>query len=211
MADAAPARGVRGREHFAEMYTGQAPPWQTGKPQHALVQAADRITGSILDIGCGPGDNALFFAGRGHTVTGADFLEGPIARAKRKAEERGITATFVVKDALELSKWTERFDSVIDSGLFHVFSDEDRGRYVEGLKTVVKPGGQIFLLCFSDEMPGTEGPRRVSQKELRSAFADGWRIESIERAEFDVRPEAKEGLFHGLDPKVWFMIARRSV
>jgi hypothetical protein len=58
---------------------------------------------------------------------------------------------------------------VLDSGLFHVFSDEDRIRYVRGLKTVLDPGGRLFLLCFSDVTPGTEGPRRVSQPELRVA------------------------------------------
>jgi cyclopropane fatty-acyl-phospholipid synthase-like methyltransferase len=213
MADTA-SIGVN-RERFAEMYAGQAP-WDTGKPQPVFVKAADKIGGSILDIGCGPGDNALFFASRGHAVTGADFLEEPIARAKQKAAERGLAAKFVVKNALELQNWPERFDNIIDSGLFHVFStahglsDDDRARYVEGLKTVLKPGGRLFLLCFSDQMPGTQGPRRISQAELRSSFADGWEIESIEPAEFDVRPEAKAGLFEGINPKAWFMIARRT-
>jgi cyclopropane fatty-acyl-phospholipid synthase-like methyltransferase len=73
-----------------------------------------------------------------------------IQRAQRKAAERGVPATFLVKDALTLKDWTERFDNVIDSGLFHVFSDEDRLRYVEGLATVLKPGGRLFLMCFSD-------------------------------------------------------------
>ena len=68
-----------------------------------------------------------------------------------------MPATFLVKDALTLKDWTERFDNVIDSGLFHVFSDEDRRRYVEGLATVLKPGGRLFLLCFSDEEPGDAG------------------------------------------------------
>ena len=207
MADAA-SLGVK-RERFEEMYAGQAP-WETGRPQQAFVEAADRITGSILDVGCGPGDNALFFASRGNAVTGADFLESPIARAQRKAAESGISATFVLKDALQLSDWSERFDNVLDSGLFHVFSDEDRVRYVEGLETVLKPAGHLFLLCFSDAMPGTQGPRRVSQHELRTAFSKGWQIESIEPAVFDVRPEAKAGLFDGINPKAWFMIARRS-
>jgi SAM-dependent methyltransferase len=197
------------RERFAEMYAGQAP-WDTGRPQHAFGHVADRITELILDVGCGPGDNALFFAGRGHAVSGADFLEGPIARANRKAAERGVAATFVVKDALQLRDWSERFDTVIDSGLFHVFSDEERVRYVEGLKTVLKPTGHLFLLCFSDEMPGTQGPRRVSRNELRAAFSEGWQIESIEPEEFDVRPGAKAGLFEGTDPKGWFLIARRA-
>jgi SAM-dependent methyltransferase len=197
------------RDRFAEMYAGQAP-WDTGRPQHAFVDARDRITGSILDVGCGPGDNALFFASQGQAVTGADFLEGPIARAKRKAAERGVAATFLVKDALQLRDWSERFDNVIDSGLFHVFSDEDRVRYVEGLKTILKPGGHLFLLCFSDETPGTQGPRRVSRNELRAAFSEGWQIESIEPEEFDVRSEAKAGLFEGTNPKAWFLAARRT-
>ena len=85
------------------------------------------------------------------------------------------------------------FDNVIDSGLFHVFIDEDRRRYVEGLATVLKPGGRLFLLCFSDEEPGTQGPRRVSKKELHAAFAEGWSIESIEPSQ--VRgPARSEGL-----------------
>jgi cyclopropane fatty-acyl-phospholipid synthase-like methyltransferase len=84
-----------------------------------------------------------------------------------------VPVTFLVKDALTLKDWTERFDTVIDSGLFHVFSDEDRLRYLKGLATVLKAGGRLFLMCFSDEEPGSQGPRRVSQQELHDAFAQG--------------------------------------
>src|SRR5206468_8570800 len=129
---------------------------------------------------CGTGDTALFFADRGCQVTGVDFLDVPIQWAQRKAAERGVPVKFLVKDALTLKDWDERFDAVIDSGLFHVFSDDDRRRYVEGLATVVKPGGRLFLLCFSDEEPGAEGPRRVSKEELHAAFGQGCGIESIE-------------------------------
>jgi cyclopropane fatty-acyl-phospholipid synthase-like methyltransferase len=97
-----------------------------------------------------------------------------------------VQVTFVVKDALTLKDWSERFDKVIDSGLFRVFSDDDRRRYVEGLATVLKPGSRLFLLCFSDGEPGTQGPRRVSKKELNDAFAEGWSIESIEPSRYEV-------------------------
>ena len=60
-----------------------------------------------------------------------------------------------------MNQLVERFDNVIDSGLFHVFSDEDRKHYVVGLANILKPGGKIFLMCFSDEEPGTQGPRRI--------------------------------------------------
>jgi 2-polyprenyl-3-methyl-5-hydroxy-6-metoxy-1,4-benzoquinol methylase len=125
---------VPDRSTFEAMYAEQAP-WDIGKPQKAFVKIADQITGSILDAGCGTGENALYFAGRGHRTTGIDFLAEPITRAKQKAAERGVTATFLVKDALMLKDWTERFDNVIDSGLLHAFTDEDRRSYVEGLAT----------------------------------------------------------------------------
>src|SRR5437762_8665028 len=124
------------RSTFENIYAGQ-PPWEIGMPQKAFIDVADRITGSLLDAGCGTGDNALFFASRGQKVTGIDFLTEPINRAKQKAAERSVVATFLVMDALALKDWSERFDSVIDSGLFHVFSDDDRRLYVEGLAMVV--------------------------------------------------------------------------
>src|SRR5947209_2451916 len=110
------------RSTFEAAYAGQAP-WDIGRPQPAFVEAADQINGAVLDAGCGTGDNALYFAERGCQVTGIDFLEEPIKQARRKAAERGLHATFLVKDALSLKDWTARFDTVIDSGLFHVFSD----------------------------------------------------------------------------------------
>jgi 2-polyprenyl-3-methyl-5-hydroxy-6-metoxy-1,4-benzoquinol methylase len=119
---------VPDRSTFENLYAGQAP-WDIGKAQKAFIAVGERITGSILDAGCGTGDNALYFASQGRTVTGIDFLAEPIQRARRKATERGLSATFLVMDALLLKDWTERFDTVIDSGLFHVFSDEDRRRY----------------------------------------------------------------------------------
>ncbi len=199
---------VPDRKTFETAYAGQAP-WDIGRPQKAFLDAAGRVTGSVLDAGCGTGDNALFFAGRGHKVTGIDFLAEPIARARRKAAERGLTATFLVLDARALKDLPEVFDSVIDSGLFHVFSDPDRRRYVEGLATVVKPGGRLFLLCFSDEEPGTHGPRRVSKQELHDAFAQGWVIDSIEPSRYEVRPDLKDLAFSEGGPKAWFAVVRR--
>ena len=197
------------RSTFESAYTGQAP-WDIGRPQKPFLDVADRITGSILDAGCGTGDTALYFAERGCQVTGLDFIEEAIRRAKRKAAERGVPATFLVNDALTLQDWSEWFESVIDSGLFHVFGDKGRRRYVEGLATVLKPGGRLFLLCFSDEEPGTQGPRRVSKKELNDAFAKGWAVESIEPVQVEVRPDRKDLTFSEGGPKAWFVVVRRA-
>jgi len=200
---------VHDRTSFESLYTGQ-PRWEIGRPQKALLDVVDQITGSILDSGCGTGENALFFAKRGCKVTGIDFLAEPITLAKQKASERGLTATFLVMDALALKDLPDVFDTVIDSGLFHVFGDEDRRRYVDGLASVLKPGGKFFLLCFSDEEPGDQGPRRVSRKEIEDAFAEGWVVESIEPSWYEVRPDPKDASFAEGGPKALFVVARRT-
>jgi SAM-dependent methyltransferase len=195
------------RSDFQEMYAGQ-PPWEIGKPQNPFIERADQITGAVLDAGCGTGETALFLAACGCKVTGIDFLEEPIRRATQKATERNSTAVFLVRDALTMKDWPERYDNVVDSGLFHVFTDVDRRRYAEGLGTVLRPGGRLFLMCFSDEEPGSVGPRRVSKKELHDVFSMGWAIESIDPVRVEVRPDVKD-LSEG-GPKAWFAVIRKE-
>ena len=123
---------------------------------------------------------------------------------------RHIAPSSAQRSHLALKDLPEVFDSVIDSGLFHVFSDEDRKRYVEGLASASKPGGRLSLLCFSDEEPGTQGPRRVSKKELHDAFAQGWAIESIEPSRYEVRPDLTDLAFSEGGPRAWFAVVRRT-
>ncbi len=200
---------IPSRETFESAYAGKAP-WDIGRPQRAFVEVAERVKGPVLDAGCGTGEHALFFAGRGHPVLGLDFLEYPIQEANRKAQERGLDVEFIQRDAMTLSTLGRKFDNVIDSGLFHVFSDEDRARYVAGLAHVTNPGGRLFLMCFSDEEPGTQGPRRVSEREIREAFAEGWSIEEIRPARFEVVPDLKDVSFSEGGPKAWFSVIRRQ-
>src|SRR5262245_64861791 len=89
------------RATFEELYAGKAP-WDIGKPQPVFAALAERVTGSVLDAGCGTGEHALFFAARGHRVTGIDFVPEAIRRARHKGAERGLSVSFVVKDALTM-------------------------------------------------------------------------------------------------------------
>lgn len=174
-----------------------------------FLTVEDQIEGSLLDAGCGTGETALYFAERGRQVIGIDFLDVALGRAEAKAEQRGVSATFLNKDALALAEWDERFDCVIDSGLFHTFSDEQREQYVQGLATVLKRPGRLFLACFSDAEPdGDFGPRRVTEAELRYAFSDGWRIESLQPVRFEVRDDVDLPFSPG-GPKAWLMIVQR--
>lgn len=203
-------RDLPGKERFEEAYRNEPPPWDIGKPQKVFVESADRITGSVLDAGCGTGENALFFAQRGYSVTGIDFMEAAILQARRKAEDRGIEAEFLVHDALRLDELERHFDSVIDCGLFHVFSDDDRARYVASLASVLKPDGRLFLCCFSEKEPGTHGPRRVTQQEIRDAFASGWEVLSIREARFEARPDLQDMQFSPGGPFAWFCVIQRE-
>lgn len=123
-------------------------------------------------------------AGRGIDAVGVDAAPTAIALARQKAADRGVSARFLVWDALRLGELGEQFDMVLDSALFHVFDDGRRARYVDSLARVLPEGGQCVLCCFSDAEPGGWGPRRVTQDDLRAAFSSGWTIESIEAATF---------------------------
>jgi len=175
------------RPSWDSVYQG-SPPWDIGRPQPAFARLANagKLKGRVLDVGCGTGEHTLLAAQHGAEAMGIDIAVRAINRALRKAAERGIKAEFQVADALRLDQLHRRFDSIIDSGVFHVFDDDQRPTYVKSLGSALRPSGTCYLMCFSDRQPGDWGPRRVSKAELRSAFADGWTIESIEPAEFEV-------------------------
>ena len=155
------------------------------------------MKGSILDVGCGTGDNAIFFAQRGHLVYGIDIVEEALLRAKAKASA--------------LNTLPMLFDNIVDSGLFHVFSDEDRRRYVQSLSGVLQAGGHLWLLCFSDLEPPGNGPRRVAPGELREAFADGWEVASITPTRFATSPHVPPGRFSDGGPQAYLAeITRRD-
>ena len=173
-------------EDFELLYEG-TPPWETGRPQPALLALAEAgaIRGRVLDVGCGTGEHALLAASLGLEATGIDLVAAAIDRAREKAAQRGLEVRFLVGNVLDLADLGQQFDTVLDSGLFHVLQDDDRSMFVAGLREVVRPGGRYFLLCFSDRQPGVFGPRRVSQDEIRAAFAGGWRVDSIEPVMMD--------------------------
>ncbi|MGJ5816502.1 class I SAM-dependent methyltransferase [Paludibaculum fermentans] len=180
-----------------------------------FIEAADRIVSPILDAGCGTGNASLYFAALGRQVTGIDFVEEAIRRARAKAVERGLDVRFEIKDAMTLGVWDQCFASVIDSGLFHIYHGQQRDQYVEGLAHVLKPGGRLFLFGFSDQEPARPGrPEGMSRQELEAAFADGWIIESLRLVRGEMNPafvaEFPERNQDG-GPLMWFAEIRHAM
>jgi cyclopropane fatty-acyl-phospholipid synthase-like methyltransferase len=171
---------------FDAAYQG-TPPWDIGRaqPQFERLAASGQIQGRVLDAGCGTGENALYLAARGFDVVGIDGSPTAIEKAREKAKERRLNVTFDVADALDLPTPQRPYDTVIDSGLFHVFSDDQRPRFRDSLGRVIRDGGNYLMMCFSERQPGDWGPRRVTQAEIRSVFGKGWRVNYIEPSEFD--------------------------
>ena len=174
---------------FEGAYRTGIPPWDIGRAQPAIVRLAEegRIAGDVIDIGCGTGENALHLASGGLEVVGVDAAPTAIAQAREKARLRGSSATFLVGDALALERLGRTFDTAIDCGLFHTFSDADRLRFERSLQATLGAGGRYVLLCFSELQVGELGPRRVTQGEIRSTFATGWTVESIVAERFAAR------------------------
>lgn len=187
-------------------YQDNRPPWDIGRAQPAFTRLADSglLSGRVLDAGCGTGEHVLLAAAHGAAAMGVDLSAVAIEKARAKAAERGLAARFEVADALHLDRLGETFDTVLDSGLFHVFDDTGRASYVLSLAAVLEPGGTYYMMCFSDGQPGIWGPRRVRREEIEQAFADGWEIVSLTPDAFAINPV--EGATEAL---AWLAVIRR--
>ena len=163
------------------------PPWDIGRPQKEFIRLAEdgEISGRVLDAGCGTGENALYLASLGFEVWGIDSAPSAIKKAKEKAKKRGLPVNFLLSDTFKLQLLQNKFHTIIDCGLFHGFTDEERPIFVASLSSAIYPDGKYFMLCFSENEPGSYGPRRVTQAEIRAAFCKGWKINYIREAEFE--------------------------
>jgi cyclopropane fatty-acyl-phospholipid synthase-like methyltransferase len=186
-----------------DAYLHNSAPWDIGRPQPAIQHIADNggLVEPVLDSGCGSGEHALLAATMGLVVKGVDASQAAIERARAKARQRGLSAEFLVGDVLALDdipRLEPPFRTIIDIGCFHTFANADRPLYARSVAAVTEPGALFHLLCFSEDTPGTDGPRRVTQGEIVSTFARDWDIESIEPDVFAV-----SSLWSGVEPSAW--------
>jgi ubiquinone/menaquinone biosynthesis C-methylase UbiE len=182
--------------YFSRAYKSN-PPWDIGRPQKAFKRLSKElnINGRILDVGCGTGENTLLFAKLGFDIIGIDYVNDAINEARYKAKKQGINAKFHIINALELSKLEKKFDVVIDSGLFHTFSNLERTLFRISLSKVLSVDGMYYMLCFSNNEPPGFGPRRIRKEEIYNTFTNNWNVISI-------KPEIFESTFG--DSHAWF-------
>ncbi|MQA13432.1 MAG: methyltransferase domain-containing protein [Pseudonocardiaceae bacterium] len=203
------------RSIFDSAYESNSAPWVIGEPQPAIV-ALERdgwIRGTVLDAGCGSGEHTIHLAALGYDIRGVDLSVRALEQARENASRQQVAARFEVADALHLGD-VPRFDTVIDSALFHVFDAADRARYVRSLHTVCRPGAVVHVLALSDAGPGI-GPE-VSDAVIRDAFADGWTLEELQPSRYRVIVGAEDGARLDLqvgapaDVIAWLARARRN-
>lgn len=170
-------------EEFSTGLVLERAPWDIGRPQPLVVEFEQqgRITGEVLDIGCGPGDNAIHLAGLGHQVVGVDVAPTAIEQARARAAARGLTMEFAVGDATTLEGYDNRFDTVLSSGLLHNLDPQQQRSHVAALTRVLKPGGRLIQFCFTPAEHGElYSPHPVSEQQLRIAFAEPtWSITTL--------------------------------
>ncbi len=157
-------------------------PWFYPELDDDLRQALDRLglrRGAALDLGTGPGTQAMQLAQRGFAVTAVDISEAAIRLAREKAEAQGLTITWQQDDVLA-TRLSGPFDLIFDRGCFHVLPPERRPDYASTIAGLLKPGGFFFLKCFSHLQPGTQGPHRFTPEQIHEIFGSQLQVQSIE-------------------------------
>jgi SAM-dependent methyltransferase len=164
------------------------PPWNIGEPQPELaaLAAAGKFRSDVLDAGCGYAELSLALAADGYTVHGVDLTPTAVAAATKAAAERGLSsATFEQGDITSFSGHDGRFNTVVDSTLFHSLPVEGRDGYLQSVHRAAADGAGYFVLVFAKGAFPAEWetkPNEVDEDELRAAVSKYWQVDEIRPA-----------------------------
>jgi SAM-dependent methyltransferase len=185
------------REEWNRRYAAVESVW-AARPNRFLVREVDGLTpGRALDLACGEGQNATWLASLGWEVTGVDFSEVAIDKARRRAERDGVSVDFVCADLVEYEPGLAVFDLVIVLYI-HIPAPERRVVLARAAEAVAEGG--TFLLVGHDLLNLTEGvggpsdPTFLYTPEDIAAEIPGLEIEKAERVLRDVDGEERPAI-----------------
>ena len=158
-------------------------------------------SGRALDMGAGPGTQAIALAKMGFAVTATDISATAVAKAAAKAEESGLDIDWRRDDILH-TRLNETFDYIFDRGLFHVLPIDERPAYVANVYGLLSEGGYLFLKCFSDKEPAGPGPHRLSRREIDETFGSRLKIVSMADSFFPGQRRPR--------PRALFVVMKRA-
>lgn len=164
------------------------PPWNIGEPQPELaaLHRAGKFRSDVLDAGCGHAELSLALAADGYTVVGIDLSPAAIAAANKAAQERGLaTASYAQADITSFTGYDGRFNTIVDSTLFHSLPVEGRDGYLQSIHRAAAPGATYYVLVFAKGAFPAEletKPNEVDEAELREAVSKYWEVDEIRPA-----------------------------
>lgn len=144
----------------------------------------------VLDVGCGEGKDAVFFAKNGYKVSAFDITQSGIDKAKRLAERHGVGIDFFRADILDY-RLDKAFDVIFCSGVLHYIPEKLRGEVLENWKRHTSSGGVNALNVFVEKPFIPRAPDH--EPELRQCWRSGelfglyhdWKFERCEEVIFD--------------------------
>lgn len=199
-------------------------PFFVAKPDENLASYVDRgllTPGRALDLGCGPGRNALYLASLGFQVDAVDLSPAAVAWAGERAREAGADIRFHRGDAFELpaAELGGPYDLIHDSGCFHHLPPHRRVSYLSLVDRALAPGGHLALTSFAageggsgSELPdadfyrasGLQGGLAYTPESLRWIFSDLTEVE-LRR----MRDEPADSAYFG-EPFLWTALFRKD-
>jgi len=142
------------------------------------IESNNLTDGKFLDLGTGPGTQAMQLTKLGFDVVGSDLSDHAIKRAQNLYPK----TYYVVDDILNSKFKDNEFDFILDRGVFHVFEQDKISAYLDQITRILKKNGFLFLKCMSVEEVGMEdgkGPYLYSKEQLRDIFGKNFKINSI--------------------------------
>lgn len=197
-------------------------PFFTNKPDENLVDYFEKkiiTSGRVLELGCGPGRNAIYLSNHGFVVDAVDLSELSIQWAKERAKDRNLHVNFIQKNIFDFEIKEGVYDMVYDSGCFHHIAPHRRMNYLSLIQKALKPGGVFGLTCFVEggELGGSDisdwevyrlqslnGGLGFTEEKLRRIFRDFEEIELRRMKE----GEDSEEVFGA--PALWTALFRKK-